>query len=248
MIALCRASSSEVLFVAVEDKQLPVGEYDGCPVALYGADLRLSPGTRTVSARLADGREATSSFVVRARPRVEAPLGIPQKLGGNTPAAAQKVVSTLALENTKLASIPKVTAPPKRWAEPFGFPVEVPFVTDSYGYVRDTVGQEITHKGTDFRASVGTPVFSPQDGVVSAVETYTIYGKTVVIDHGFGVESMLMHLSEPLVVKGEAVKAGQLVARAGSTGYAESPHLHLSIRIGGVSIDPEKFIGLFVRQ
>ncbi len=235
----------EITSVTIGEKSTPFGVVEGCISAFYGTDIKLSPRQLVGIVRFRDGTSVSATTTVVARPRIEAPLGIPEKLGGNTPAAATKVVNTLALENTRLASLRQSLVAPREWNSGFMRPVAEAVITDSYGYVRDTVGQEITHKGTDYRASVGAPVYAPQDGIVIESGEYTIYGKTIVIDHGLGVTSMLMHLSESLVEVGERVVRGQLVAKAGATGYAESPHLHLSIRIGGISIDPESFYALF---
>jgi murein DD-endopeptidase MepM/ murein hydrolase activator NlpD len=81
--------------------------------------------------------------------------------------------------------------------------------------------------------------------VVRVARTFQIYGKTVVVDHGFGVMTFYMHLSKIKVNVGELVLPGQLIGFSGETGYAESPHLHITVRINNVSIDPIKFLDLF---
>jgi murein DD-endopeptidase MepM/ murein hydrolase activator NlpD len=81
-------------------------------------------------------------------------------------------------------------------------------------------------------------------GVVRIVHTYRDYGKTIVVDHGLGVMSFYMHLSKIYVAPGELVLPGEVIGKSGHTGYAEQPHLHLTIRIGGISIDPVKFFAL----
>ena len=130
------------------------------------------------------------------------------------------------------------------WTRPFRMPLSNPIVTDSYGYVRQTGAYSILHKGVDFRAVVGTPVLAMNRGVVRQVHTYRDYGKTVVIDHGLGVMTFYMHLSKVEVHEGELVLPGQVIALSGMSGYAESPHLHVSVRIGGVSVDPVAFLNL----
>ena len=137
------------------------------------------------------------------------------------------------------------TNPKKLWKESFIFPVESPIVTDTYGYIRDTSTQTITHKGTDFHAPTGTPIYAINRGVVRLVQHFDLYGNTVVIDHGQGIMSFYMHLSKINVEQGFIVEEGQSVGESGMTGYAEGEHLHLTIRINNISIDPMRFFALY---
>jgi murein DD-endopeptidase MepM/ murein hydrolase activator NlpD len=229
--------------ITFADKTLNVFSYQGKPTALVGVDLNKKPGTYQIVVYLSDGVSVEKTISVGAREKVEAPLGIPDKLGGNTPTAAKQVVNTLALENQSIYSVRAFGR--ALWTEDFKWPISQPIVvTDSYGYSRQTVGYSITHKGTDFRAKEGTVVSAMNRGIVRIARTYQIYGKTVIIDHGLGLHTVYMHLSRIKVNEGELVKAGQLIGLSGKTGYAESPHLHLSVWISGVSIDPMKFMEL----
>jgi murein DD-endopeptidase MepM/ murein hydrolase activator NlpD len=131
------------------------------------------------------------------------------------------------------------------WSRAFQYPLKTVFITDDYGYSRNTVNQTITHKGTDFRAVVGTDALAMNDGTIRIARTFTVYGNTVVIDHGIGVQSLYMHLSKLNVKEGERVKRGQIIGQSGDTGYVEAPHLHISIKINGISIDPVTFLKFF---
>jgi murein DD-endopeptidase MepM/ murein hydrolase activator NlpD len=82
-------------------------------------------------------------------------------------------------------------------------------------------------------------------GVVRLSKKLNTYGNTVVVDHGLGLMTMYMHLSKREVVEGQLVLRGQEIGKSGQTGYAEMPHLHVSIRIAGISIDPMKFMDFF---
>lgn len=217
--------------------------YRGTVGALLGTDLRQKPGAYIVSVALADGTTLTQTLTIAERPKAEAPLGIPEKLGGNTEQSASTLVSTLAAENASLANIK--TGTKAFWSERFRWPLASITVTDPYGYARQTGSYSIAHKGTDFRAKEGTPVSSINRGVVRIAKTYRDYGKTVVVDHGLGVQSFYMHLSKISVYPGELVLPGQTLGLSGKTGYAEQPHLHLTIRINGISVDPMTFFSLF---
>ena len=71
------------------------------------------------------------------------------------------------------------------------------------------------------------------------------YGHTVIIDHGYGLHTVYMHLSERRVELNQAVGKSELIGLSGDTGYVLGPHLHLSVRINSISIDPMKFMEIF---
>ena len=236
-------SSISVKSMTFAGKPLGVFMYQAKPTALIGIDLKKTPGTYPFVAELSDGKKITKNIEVISRKKIEAPLGIPASLGGNTPAAATSLVTNLSKENTELASI--WTGTKAFWTEKFRFPLPTIFITDPYGYSRETGSYEIAHKGTDFRAAEGTQVRAMNRGVVRIAKKFTVYGNTIVVDHGFGLMTMYMHLSKINVNPGELVLLGQVIGLSGHTGYAESAHLHVSVRIDGISIDPMKFMDLF---
>ncbi len=94
------------------------------------------------------------------------------------------------------------------------------------------------HSGIDYSATVGTPVLAVSDGTVALAEDHFFGGKTVFIDHGGGLISMSMHLSELSVETGQAVVRGQQIGRVGATGRVSGPHLHFGFRWHGARIDP----------
>jgi murein DD-endopeptidase MepM/ murein hydrolase activator NlpD len=237
------SSTTTVTEIAFDSKKLGIASYNKAPVAFYGIDLGKKPGTYKARARLSDGSALEADIAIGVRRKIEAPLGIPEKLGGNTATSAAKLVDTLALENASLLNLR--TGTHAFWTKPFQYPVKDPVVTDEYGYSRQTVGRSITHKGTDFRAKEGTPILAMNRGVVRVAREGRNYGKTIVVDHGLGLQTFYMHLSRIDVNVGELVLPGQTIGLSGSTGYAESPHLHLTVRLNDVSIDPMVFLGFF---
>ncbi len=98
------------------------------------------------------------------------------------------------------------------------------------------------HAGLDVAVMTGTSVLAPGDGVVLDTGDYYFCGKTMFIDHGNGLLSLFCHLSEHVVKVGESVRKGQTVARSGATGRASGPHLHWSVYLNGVSVEPELFV------
>ena len=98
------------------------------------------------------------------------------------------------------------------------------------------------HAGLDVAIGTGTPVLAPGDGVVLDIGDYYFCGKTMFIDHGNGLLSLFCHLSEHTAKVGDRVRKGQAVARSGATGRASGPHLHWSVYLNGVSVEPELFV------
>ena len=237
------AGAAAVKKISFDGKAVSVLSYQGKPTAFIGVDLKQNPRSYVVVVTLGDGTKFEKVVQVNERKKVTVPFEIPEKLGGNTPEAAERVVSTLARENGEIYSVRTIAK--QLWTGPFVFPFSNPVVTDPYGYSRDTVGYAITHKGTDFRAKEGTAVFSMNRGIVRFARELQIYGKTVIIDHGLGFHTVYMHLSKIQVNEGELVKRGRRVGLSGSTGYAESPHLHVSVWLDKASIDPMKFMAFF---
>ncbi len=236
---------SPVTGILWNSKKVSIFSYENKVRAFVPIDLNEKNWKHVVTVTLKNGQVIKKDVVITPRKKIEMPLGIPEKLGGNTPAAANTLVSNLAEENRILNSVK--TSPTILWTKSFNYPVANVFVTDDYGYSRNTVSQTITHKGTDFRAQVGTPVKAMNRGVVRIARLFTVYGNTVVIDHGLGVQSLYMHMSKLNVKEGDMVEQGQLIGLSGDTGYAEAPHLHISVKIGAVSIDPVTFLIFFTK-
>jgi murein DD-endopeptidase MepM/ murein hydrolase activator NlpD len=94
------------------------------------------------------------------------------------------------------------------------------------------------HSGMDIAAPEGTPVLAPADGVVTLADDLYITGGTLLLDHGHGVSSNLLHLSRIDVQAGDPVRQGQVVGAVGSTGRATGPHLHWGMNWFDVRVDP----------
>ncbi|MRI82932.1 MAG: M23 family peptidase [Nitratiruptor sp.] len=119
-------------------------------------------------------------------------------------------------------------------------------ITSPFGTARLFNGKLSSyHSGVDFRAPVGTPVRAINDGRVVLVKNRYFAGNSVIIDHGGGVYSCYYHLSRFKVKPGELVKRGEVIALSGKSGRVTGPHLHLGIRVLGVSVDPIDFIQRF---
>jgi murein DD-endopeptidase MepM/ murein hydrolase activator NlpD len=95
------------------------------------------------------------------------------------------------------------------------------------------------HTGMDFTADKGTEVYATGDGVVELVETKRWgYGKSIVINHGFGYKTLYAHLSAFNIRQGQKVKRGELIGLIGSTGKSTGPHLHYEVIKNGIKVNP----------
>jgi len=98
------------------------------------------------------------------------------------------------------------------------------------------------HKGMDFSAPTGTPIYAPSDGKVTRVDSRSAgYGKHIRIDHGYGYVTLYAHLSEYNVRRGQQVKRGDVIGFVGNTGRSVAPHLHYEIRKDGSPVNPINF-------
>ena len=112
-------------------------------------------------------------------------------------------------------------------------------VTSGYGY-RPQFGR--MHRGIDLALNTGDTVRSSYDGRVVLISNDPDgYGRYVKVKHSNGMETLYAHLSEPLVVSGQQVRAGQPLGLGGATGNATGPHLHFETRVNGTAVDPSAY-------
>lgn len=95
------------------------------------------------------------------------------------------------------------------------------------------------HQGMDIAASADTPITASLTGTVAKVEENVSYGKYVLLNHGSGIETRYAHCSEIIVQQGDFVKAGDMIAKVGSTGESTGPHVHLELLINGIPYNPQ---------
>ncbi|MDA7428875.1 DUF5930 domain-containing protein [Primorskyibacter aestuariivivens] len=121
---------------------------------------------------------------------------------------------------------------------PFAVPLKDSFrFTSGFGYRWGRM-----HKGTDFAAPHGTPIYSTADGVVVHAAWLSGYGKLVKIQHEFGIETRYAHMSKIRVKKGQRVSRGERIGDMGNTGRSTGTHLHYEVRVGGKAVNPMIYI------
>ena len=122
------------------------------------------------------------------------------------------------------------------------WPVEG-WITCGYRWRTDPFTKKLTfHPAVDISARRGTPIEAPGDGEVIFVGWNAGYGKTIEIDHGYGLKTRYGHLHDYCVAEGQQVKRGDVIGKVGSTGRSTGPHLHYEIRHHGEAINPMPFL------
>ncbi len=147
-------------------------------------------------------------------------------------------------ESALLKSIWNNVTPYPLWTENFMRPISDK-ITSPFG-VKRIINQkkESRHRGTDYKGTIGTPIKAINSGVVSLTDNQFYGGNVVLIDHGLGLYSVYLHLSKTSVSTGEKIDKGDIIGLVGSTGRASGPHLHLSVKLDGESINPESLYDL----
>ncbi len=116
-------------------------------------------------------------------------------------------------------------------------------IASGFGYRIDPIYKTIKlHAGLDFTAPTGTPIYATADGVVS-ISGFSDggYGNHIVINHGYGYETLYGHMSRIKAKRGQKVTRGEVIGYVGSTGKSTGPHLHYEVHKNGQKIDPVYF-------
>jgi murein DD-endopeptidase MepM/ murein hydrolase activator NlpD len=166
---------------------------------------------------------------------------LPEGVGGpyvpvadDSPAALARLGTMLTrldrLERALMAVPSTLPATPVSLSSPFGVRSD-PFT-----------GGAAMHTGLDIRGAYGQPIYAAAAGRVVRVGPWSGYGNVVVIDHGHGIETRYGHLSGFATRPGALVKAGDQIARMGSTGRSTGNHLHFEVRINGRAVNPRPYL------
>jgi murein DD-endopeptidase MepM/ murein hydrolase activator NlpD len=122
-------------------------------------------------------------------------------------------------------------------------PVDGGYLTSSFGKRRDPMhGQWKVHKGLDIGGRIGLQILAPADGVVVSAGPRGGYGNTIVIDHGYGMQTHYAHLSRFKCRRGDRVHRGDVIAEMGNSGRSTGPHLHYEVRRHGQPLNPTNFV------
>ncbi len=157
-----------------------------------------------------------------------------------TPDAA--TLQRIARERDILARARAVETPRSDFARPFDWPAQGR-VSGVFGSQRILNGQpRQPHFGLDVAGPVGTPILAAQSGRVTLAAEFHFFGKLLVLDHGHRVHTLYAHLSEFDAREGQEVRRGARIARMGATGRVTGPHLHFSLGLGPLWLDPRPML------
>lgn len=115
-------------------------------------------------------------------------------------------------------------------------------MASGYGTRIDPIyGTARFHAGMDFAADIGTPIYATGDGTITYAGWKQGYGKCVIIDHGYGYQTLYAHMNDYKVRVGQAVKRGEQIGEVGNTGKSTGPHLHYEVHVKGKPDNPAKY-------
>ena len=207
-------------------------------VAVVGLALDLAPGAHNL--RVDDG-ELQRQVEFDVRPKNYPAQHIRLK-------DSSKVTLSPADEARAVAEIAEIQKLKRHWRDEDADDLQ--FIQPAAGRLASRFGlrrffngeARAPHSGLDVAIGRGTPVKATARGTVLAVDDYFFNGKTVFVDHGNGLISMVCHLDRIDVQAGDPVSQGQRVGLSGMTSRASGPHLHWSMVLNGVMVDPALFI------
>jgi murein DD-endopeptidase MepM/ murein hydrolase activator NlpD len=151
--------------------------------------------------------------------------------------ARQRREASMAAEVSRAAH-----GTPRLFTEPFMAP-RTSRITSGFGGGRTFNGTVTSrHMGTDYAGAVGAPVRAANRGVVRLVEAFHLGGNVIYLDHGEGLVTAYLHLSRQRVAVGDTVQRGDVIGEVGATGRVTGPHLHLILRYGNITVDPESLL------
>lgn len=206
--------------------------------ALAGVPVETAPGFYEL--RIQESRPAGKPRQIIARVRVtrakypSIKIKVARRFTEPNPQQLREALDEKVVKEKTFA----IVTPERLWSGSFITPTNKT-ISDVFGTARVFNGEvKSRHLGLDFAAPTGTPVHAVNQGTVILARPMYFEGNCVVIDHGQGLLSLYLHLSEFRVKEGEEVKSGQIVGLSGGSGRASGPHLHLAIRWQGVYLNP----------
>lgn len=225
----------------------------GSSVTLDGKTIMVSPsgafvigfdrdetGTRLLRVSTPGGEPFEQALAVASREYdIERVDGLPPRTVTPDPSATERIQREAALVSSARAVRDERTD----FTETFAWPARGR-ISGVYGSQRVLNGEpRRPHYGLDIAAPTGSPVYAPASGVITLAEQDLYFsGGTVILDHGHGLSSSFLHLSEVLVEPGETVNQGDLIARIGATGRASGPHLDWRMNWLDRRVDPQPLV------
>ncbi len=251
LLLLAGAAHAEVTFSGhFEQGGLVYGRAaPGSTVALDGRKLELTPDgqfllgfgrdagpSAVLEVTAPDGRSETKTLSIAPRSwNIQRIDGLPEREVTPKPEDLARIKADAAA----VAAARAVDTPETLFRTGFIWPAHGP-ISGVYGSQRILNGQpRLPHFGVDVAAPPGTPVLAAADGIVRLAHPDMFFtGKTLILDHGYGLSTTYMHMSAIAVKPGQRVKQGQIIGRVGATGRVTGPHLDWRVNLYEVRLDP----------
>jgi murein DD-endopeptidase MepM/ murein hydrolase activator NlpD len=216
-----------------------LAEHEGEQYAIVGIPLSVKPGSETLSLTMLDGSLSTLSFSVQDKHYTEQRLTITNQRQVNPNNDDMVRINRESAEmGAAFSSWDETQAPVMQMRAPVDG-----VRSSSFGLKRFFNDQpRAPHSGMDIAAAEGTPIFSPAPGVVRATGNYFFNGNTIILDHGHGLITLYCHMNTIDVAVGDKIETGEQIGKVGQTGRVTGPHLHWSINLNNVRVDPALFI------
>lgn len=244
-----RQGDAFLIKIQSNDNTIPVGMLDntdivfhrtspGHFIALSFAGLEQHPETYIVQVQQ---NNSSKNITLRIKPRKSRTinLSLPRNKVTLTPENEERAENEIALLRAKWSNRSE-----RMWKGRFTAPLDTPVSTE-FGILRIINGhRKSIHKGIDYRGKEGTPIKAINAGIVSLTDDQFFGGKIVMVDHGEGIFSIYMHLSAISVYEGQHVNTSDTIGYVGSSGRSTGPHLHLTVKWNGLTIDPLSLFSL----
>ena len=220
------------------------GQSCNCWYALAGVDLNTKPGkySLVLQGKGKPGVRASFGYAVAVSEKryPSTSIKVPPEYVAPPVETEKRIEEEQALKKQVFSAL----SPESFWSGRFRAPAEAE-VSGVFGSARVFNGvKKSQHTGLDFRVTTGTPIAASNGGTVILARNLYFEGNCVMIDHGQGLITLYMHLSEIKVKEGDRVQTHQLLGLSGGTGRATAPHLHFAVRWQGVYLDPGTLLSL----
>jgi murein DD-endopeptidase MepM/ murein hydrolase activator NlpD len=221
--------------------------YDAATKAWYGiagVSLETRPGVYALELKGTTSRSAEITFSQNITVRAAKYPSIAVTVAKRFTEPSKEELDRIHQDKTVKQDVFQHSDREREWSGKFLAPVDVP-ISDAFGTRRTFNGKvQSMHEGLDYAAPTGTPVSAVNSGTVLLAGPLYFEGNCIVLDHGQGLLTLYLHLSEIRVKQGERIARGQEIGRSGGTGRATGPHLHLAVRWQGIYLNPATLLTL----
>lgn len=211
---------------------------------IAGSSLQTRPGSYVLKLEgtTTAGKEVTleRKITIHAAKYLRTVIQVAKQYTEPSPEQLQKVSQDTGLKQEAFQHV----NPEREWSGKFRAPVEAT-ISGVFGTQRTFNGKvQSVHQGLDYAVPSGTPVAAVNSGTVLLARSLYFEGNCVVLDHGQGLLTLYMHLSEIKVKEGEKIDRGEEIGLSGGSGRATGPHLHLAVRWQGIYLNPATLLRL----